>query len=322
MYGLKRPPKIVTIPDNEEEEEEEEDWPESRPVNVEEAKKYMDHINKVFDTMAEMLHRDNKDTLPKCIRNFKKLITKHWHSMADMDPEVVIRTIYNPACIYLHQHVTKGGVDIIIPKEEPPNGRDFIRKVPKKRRKQEELELIIGVFNHACEAHSHLATVEANVSSLAKVMDHEMLRIVMKAAVRPLIQMNVLEGFLDPIEDKKPQMLEEELAEKVEKTILSRHKSACWKHEPKNRPMRILAAAVWLKLKRKYFNTGTAKEACELFQVRAKQLLQVLTGCKYLGGSKKTLTQKEWGKKRKATPATAMAKKTKKSKENNDDLPN
>ena len=123
--------------------------------------------------------------------------------------------------------------------------------------------------------------------------------------------MNVPEGFLDPVKDKEPQTLEQELAEKIEKTILPRHKSACFKHEPKNGPMRILAVAVWLKLKRKYFSTGMAKEACELFQVRAKQLSRVLTGCKYLGG-KKTPAQKEWGKKRKGAPPADTPKGTKK----------
>ena len=65
--------------------------------------------------------------------------------------------------------------------------------------------------------------------------------------------MNVPEGFLDPVKDKEPQMSEQELAEKVEKTILPRHQAACFKYELKNGLMRILAVAVWLKLKRKYF---------------------------------------------------------------------
>ena len=56
----------------------------------------------------------------------------------------------------------------------------------------------------------------------------------------------------------------------VEKMILLRHNVACMKHELRNGPTHILAAAVWLKLKRKFFNQGTAKEACELFDVRAK----------------------------------------------------
>ena len=137
------------------------------------------------------------------------------------------------------------------------------------------------------------------LSSLAKVTDWETLKLVMKSAVQPLVQMNVPEGFLDPVKDKELQTSEQELTEKVEKTILPRHQAACFKHKLKNGPMRILAAAVWLKLKRKYFLEGMAKEACELFQVRAKQLSRVLMGCKYLGG-KNTPAQK--GKKRKDSP--------------------
>ena len=144
------PPEVITIPDNVEEEED--DWPESGPVNLQEAKEYTDCINDIFDTMVEMLHNDTKDALPKCIRTFKKLIAKDWHSMTDADPEVVIRSIHDLACIYLCQHVTKGGINIMVLDEEPPSGRDFVRKLPEKRQKQEELELIIRIFDSTCEA--------------------------------------------------------------------------------------------------------------------------------------------------------------------------
>ena len=85
------------------------------------------------------------------------------------------------AGVYLQQHITKGGVDIIIPDEESLMGCDFIHKLPKKQCKQEEL--IIGVFDHACEAHLHMVTVAANLSSLAKVTDWEMLKLVMQSVV-------------------------------------------------------------------------------------------------------------------------------------------
>ena len=233
---------------------------------------------------------------------------------------VMIRSIYNPACVYLCQHVTKGGVDVVIPEEEPPSGWDFICKLPERWRKQEELELIIGIFDHACETHSHLTMVAANMSSLAKVADREMLQIVMKLAVHLLVQMNIPEGFLSPIQDKKPQTSEEEMLDKIQRTVLLRHKAACWTHEPKNGLMRILAVAVWLRLWRKYFYMGTAKEACELFQVRAKQFSRVLTGHKYLGGSrKKGMGLTEWGKKRKSVPSRVAVKKARKSKEEDDD---
>ena len=64
------------------------------------------------------------------------------------------------------------------------------------------------------------------------------------------------------------------------------------------------------------------KKTCDLFKVRAKQLSQVLTSHKYLGGRKKAAGRKEWGAKRKMVPSTDM-KKAKRMKDNddNDDQP-
>ena len=80
--------------------------------------------------------------------------------------------------------------------------------------------------------------------------------------------------------------------------------------QPRNGSTRILAAAIWLKFNRKFFSEGTAKEACELFQVRAKQLSKVLTSRKYLGGSQaqkrkeKCDTRKEQPTKKRKVTAT------------------
>ena len=83
----------------------------------------------------------------------------------------------------------------------------------------------------------------------------------------------------------KAKTTEEEKREKVRKTVLPVPNAPCLAHEPQNSPTHILAAAVWLKMSKKYFNEGTAKEACEWFDVRAKQLSRVLTGKKYFGGT-------------------------------------
>ena len=67
--------------------------------------------------------------------------------------------------------------------------------------------------------------------------------------------------------------------------ILPTANTLCLAHEPRNDPTHVLAAAVWLKLNHKYFNEGMAKEACDQFEVRAKQLSRILTGRKYFGGT-------------------------------------
>ena len=81
--------------------------------------------------------------------------------------------------------------------------------------------------------------------------------------------------------------------------ILPASNAPCLAHKPKNSPTHVLAVAVWLKLNCKYFNEGTAKEACNRFKVRVKQLSRVLTGRKYLGGTQ--------AKKHKATETATTA---------------
>ena len=118
---------VLVIPD----EEEEEDWPEAGPENPAEAKRYFEKINDIFNGLSDLLDDDRKDTLPCTIRSFKKLVGCHWSSMADADAKAVIQTIQDPACIYLWQHLTIGGVDVSDADEEIPAGSNFIRNHPK-----------------------------------------------------------------------------------------------------------------------------------------------------------------------------------------------
>ena len=204
--------------------------------------------------------------------------------------------------MYLQQHLTRGGVEVVDPPEEMPTGPEFIRQLPERARQAEETAFITDIFEHAAQAHEHLAEVCANVSALAKVTDKATLLSVINGAVRPLVQLNIPEGFLNPVEDKRAKMSEEEKREKVRKMVLPIHNAPCLAHEPRNGPTRILTAAVWLKMSRKYFNEGMAKEACEWFELRAKQLSRVLMGRKYLGGTQ--------ARKCKATKELVRRKKT------------
>ena len=145
------------------------------------------------------------------------------------------------------------------------------------------MAFIASIFNHASEAHAHLSTLCANISTLAEITDRAMLHMVINEAVWLLMQINVPEGFLNPVEDRRPKTTEEE--RQVQKTILPMANAPCLAHEPRNGPTHILVAAVWLNLNHKYFNEGMAKEACDWFDMKEKQLFRVLTGRKYLGGT-------------------------------------
>ena len=101
------------------------------------------------------------------------------------------------------------------PDVEMEEGHDFIRNLPEKARYKEEIDLIINTLDHGSEAHTHMSSMCTNLSSLAKIMDWQTFQMVLKATVRPLMQVNMPEHFLNPIEDTKLQMSAEKQMEKV-----------------------------------------------------------------------------------------------------------
>ena len=135
--------------------------------------------------------------------------------MGDVDINVVLHTIRDPTTVYLCQHLTKGGVDVFDPPEDILSGHEFLHQLPKKTRQAEETAFMVSIFNHASQAHEHLSMVCTNISALAKITDRVTLHTVINGAVQLLVQINIPEGLLNPVEDRRLKMTEEERQEKV-----------------------------------------------------------------------------------------------------------
>ena len=185
--------------------------------------------------------------------------------MAKANVDVVLKSIHDPSCVYLHQHLTTEGVNVAEPVTDIPEGWTFLRQLPKKVWKTEVWELIMMCFDHLSEAHAHMSSFMANISSLAKIADPETFDMVMKAAAQPMIQINIPEHYLSLVQDPPPKTTAEECLSQLEKVLLPQPSSLT--QEPWYRPTRLLAAAVWLHLKCKFFNGSTTKEACTTFEV-------------------------------------------------------
>ena len=126
------------------EEEEEEEWPEAGVQNIEEAERYTDKINNVFDHLSVLIHQDTKTILSQTIQNFKKIIARQWESMGDADVDVILRTIKDPTALYLRQHLMAGGIKVVDPPEELPSGQEFLRQLPEWARWVEEMAFHCG----------------------------------------------------------------------------------------------------------------------------------------------------------------------------------
>ena len=78
-------------------------------------------------TFSDLLADDRKDALRSTIASLKKLMVKHWCQILEADIEVVMKSIHDPSCVYLHQHLTTEGVDVTEPSIEIPEGWMFPR---------------------------------------------------------------------------------------------------------------------------------------------------------------------------------------------------
>ena len=83
--------------------------------------------------------------------------------MAEADMDVVLKSIHDPSCVYLHQHLTTKGVDMTEPVTDIPEGWTFLRQLPEKVRKTEVRELIMTCFDHLSEVHAHMSLFAANM---------------------------------------------------------------------------------------------------------------------------------------------------------------
>ena len=228
--------------------EEEEQLVGAGPQNPEEVRSYWKKVNAVLNTFGELLTGDVKDALQKMVASLKKVMVKHWGGVAEVDVSNVVKTIRDPSCLHLHQFLVTGSMEVTEPASDIPEGWEFLWSLPEKTRKHKEHKLIISTFDHIYETIAHASTVADNISVLGKITYPQMFDLVLKAAVRPLVQINVPERYLGPMQDPKPASTADKVWQKLERKLLPHSDSASIVHEPRNSPTRLLVATLWLQL--------------------------------------------------------------------------
>ena len=197
-------------------EEEEEEWPEVGAQNPEEAEWYTERINNVFDHLSELIHQDTKMALGQTIQNFKKIVGKAVGRNGGRRCRCRPQDHQRSHCsIFVAASDWWGSRGRGSPPKNCQQGRSFYGSYQNGPGWAEEKAFIVDIFNHTAQAHGHLLEVCANVSALAKVTDKATLLSVINGAVCLLVQLNIPEGFLNPVEDKKAKTTEEEKREKV-----------------------------------------------------------------------------------------------------------
>ena len=109
--------------------------------------------------------------------------------------------------------------------------------------------------------------------------------LVLKASIRPLIQLGTAAGADIEAATGRPTELPKEQAERIEMLILPDPNTPQLRKEKINSPTRLLAVTYTFKIVNTFGEGTTQQGLQERFQVKAKQLATCITGRKYMGGT-------------------------------------
>ena len=155
------------------------------------------------------------------------------------------------------------------PEEDLPTG-DQVDKMLLQGQSKVVSKHCITLFDSLSVATHHISVAMANLFALAKLVDVETFKMILRASAHPLVQINIDEGMLDPTKEKPTPSNKETHEEKLKKTLLPDEMNARFCREPANSATHLLTAAVYLKLKKHVFNEGTQVEAATKFNVKSK----------------------------------------------------
>ena len=148
-------------------------------------------------------------------------MTRQFSSMAAADINIVMACIKDRTCSYMRSIEHQEGTTSIGPDNDIPLGPDVLEQLPPEKRYTKEIkDNITSRFNHIANAQSEASLAAANKAALAKMANTETLDTVLRAAVRPLVQINWPEKYLSPTADPKPIPPEEERKQKIITNLL------------------------------------------------------------------------------------------------------
>ena len=149
----------------------------------------------------------------------------------------------------------------------------------------DDQELIAELFDSLETAHDQLAMASGLIGRLVRTLKPNQLMLVLKASIRPLIQLRTSAGVDITATTSKPKELPKEQAERIEILITPDPDTPQLKREKVNSPTRLLVATYTFKIVNTFSDGTTQWGLQERYLVKAKQLAACITGKKYMGGT-------------------------------------
>ena len=174
----------------------------------------------------------------------------------------------------------------VLPESDTVSGKEVTESIDELEPLTKEQRHDIGeIFDNLEIAHEYLGQSCELMGALSHSLSSRQLLLLLKASVRPLVQINTLGGFLDkPRTGVTEGGLPETRDDKVLTTMTPAPSSEFIKNERINSLTRLVAATLAFKILHKFADGTMQRRMQERYDIRPKQLALYLTGRRYLGG--------------------------------------
>ena len=258
-------------------------------INLVEAKAHTDSLDQVMTLIERQIkENDMADLLERAMSDMKATLANMIPTMQLADTSAVTRAIRDKCFNILLPRSDEMDqvLEEIIPSKEIPSASEVLRSAQRVKTLTEANQRVIAELFETLEtAHDQLAMACSLLGRLSRTLNPEQLMIIIKASIRPLIQLNAMARLDTTTTASKPLELPEEQTEHVKLMLKPHPEASLLKKERINSATRLLAAMYVFKILNKFSNGTTQRRMQEEYQVRLKQLSLCLTGRKYLGGT-------------------------------------
>ena len=175
--------------------------------------------------------------------------------------------------------------------------RAMTGRLPQQKLPSSEVcSLIDDIFSDLAKAHSAQAQAVKGLAELATAVTPEQMTLILAAAVPPTLQLSLPIGTVSPLSAPPPQPAmitthegHRDIMMFCKSQILPDPKADRFLKHKRKSPTRVLAAALYVVLERKYFEERTSRsDIASMFSITTAQLTKAVTGVDYESGPHQT----------------------------------
>ena len=279
--------------------------------------KFLDTIDEaltVFDDSISSITSEEREEAYKCFATtYREACSLVWDKISNADIPTILNAVPDQKLVELGR-MRK----LLNPSTPQPKVLTEQRKVPaleqilgamtarlpkQKLPNSQVCGLIADVFSDLTKAYSAQAQAAKGLADLATTVTPEQMTLILAAAVPPTLQLSLPAGTVSPLSAPPPQPVttmtregRHDIVMFCKSQILPDPKADGFLKYKRKSPTRVLAAALYVVLERKYFEEKTSRsDIATMFSVTTAQLTKAVTGVDYESGPHQTKRKRKTG---------------------------